>query len=117
MIQGDFKKKYTFEERYNESRRILDRYPDRIPIIVEVSKKSKIPTLEKRKYLVPNEMTIGQFIFVLRKHTKLSAEQGLYLFINNIIPHTAALLSTVYDDQKDKDGFLYCVINTESVYG
>jgi hypothetical protein len=30
-----FKKKHTFEYRFNETYRILQKYPDRIPVICE----------------------------------------------------------------------------------
>ena len=34
----DFKKKFTFEKRLDESSRIIEKYPERIPVIVERAK-------------------------------------------------------------------------------
>ena len=84
---NSFKNKYSFESRKSESKRIMERYPDRIPIIVEKSKNSDIKEIDKKKYLVPRDLTVGQFIFVIRKRIDLSSEQAIYIFINNkLIP-------------------------------
>lgn len=44
-----------FEKRCSESRRILSKYPDRVPVIVERNPKAKnsLPEIEKKKFLVP----------------------------------------------------------------
>lgn len=43
---------------------VMKRYPDRIPIYVEKSPdcKSDIAQIEKHKYLVPFDMSMGNFI-------------------------------------------------------
>ena len=68
---SNFKKSKTENERLTESSKIIERYPDRIPIIVEKDKKSKIKDIDKNKFLVPNDMTLGQFMYVIRKRIKL----------------------------------------------
>ena len=44
-----------FEKRCVESRRILSKYPDRVPVIVErnLRAKNSLPEIEKKKFLVP----------------------------------------------------------------
>ena len=44
-----------FEKRCLESRRILSKYPDRVPVIVERNPRAKnsLPEIEKKKFLVP----------------------------------------------------------------
>jgi GABA(A) receptor-associated protein len=37
------------EQRKNEADRIRERYPDRIPVICEKSKSSKLPDIDKTK--------------------------------------------------------------------
>jgi GABA(A) receptor-associated protein len=112
-----FKEKYDFDKRKSEADRIRTKYPSKIPIIVEKNKKSSIPDLDKSKFLVPADLTVGQFIFVVRKRIKLGSEQGLYIFVNNSIPPTASLLSMVYEANKDKDGFLYITYSGENTFG
>ncbi len=45
-----FKSQHTFESRFQESSKIITKYPDRIPIICEKlneKKNNDIPTLDK----------------------------------------------------------------------
>ena len=112
-----FKEKYDFEKRKEESDRIRARHPDRIPVIVERNPDSDIEPIDKQKYLVPNDLTLGQFIFVIRKRIKLPAEKALFIFVNNIFPPQAAFLSSIYESYKDEDGFLYVTYSGENTFG
>lgn len=51
--------------------------------------KSDIPTIDKKKYLVPADLTVGQFVYVIRKRIKLSPEKAIFIFVNEILPPTA----------------------------
>lgn len=97
------------------------KYPDRIPVICERAPKSDIPNIDKKKYLVPQDMTVGQFVYVIRKRIKLSHEKAIFIFIDSSIPPTAALMATVYDEyirrHRDDDGFLYVTYASENTFG
>lgn len=110
---------HTFDERYKESSRIRNKYPDRIPIIIEKDYKCKnVPDIDKKKYLVPNDLTIGQFLFVIRKRIKLDSEMALYLFIDNkTIPNTSSAINNLYNTHKNDDGFLYITYSGENTFG
>ena len=69
--------------------------------------KSDIPTIDKKKYLVPSDLTVGQFCYVIRKRIKLAPEKAIFIFVNEVLPPTAALMSSIYEEHKDEDGFLY----------
>ena len=114
-----FKSIHTFEERKIESQRVMQKYPDRIPIVCEKSKNnnSSIPLLDKSKYLVPADLTVGQFMYVIRKRIKLNSEQAIFLFVNGTIPSTSAILYSLYDSCKDEDGFLYITYSGEITFG
>eukprot|EP00605_Chrysophyceae_sp_TOSAG23-4_P003046 GSChrysophyteH1.ASY1.ANO1.3351.1 assembled CDS len=115
-----FKAQSSEEDRKEESRRILEKYPERVPCIVELSdsNKSDLPEVDKKKYLVPRDLTCGQFMYVIRKRLKLSAEVSIFLYVDGgNVPATAALISQVYDEHKDPDGFLYMTYGGESVFG
>lgn len=116
---SQFKKDLSLEKRMEESKRILDKYPDRIPIIVDKLKENNIdiPDIDKKKYLVPNDLTIGQFQFVIRKRIKLDSQKALFIFINNKLPVTSDLLKNVYEKDKDEDGFLYINYSGENTFG
>ena len=112
-----FKERHTFEARKAEADRVQAKYPDRIPVIVELAKKTNLPPLDKEKYLVPHDLTIGQFLFVLRKRIKLTPEQSIFVFINDTIPPTSALLSNLYKEHKDSCGYLFMTISGDSTFG
>jgi GABA(A) receptor-associated protein len=108
---------YIIEKRKSEAERIRAKYPDRVPVICEKADRSDIPDIDKKKYLVPADLTVGQFHYVIRKRIKLAPEKALFLFCSNSIPPNAALMSTVYEEQKDEDGFLYIQYSGESTFG
>jgi len=112
-----FKEKYDFKKRSEESTRIKKKYPDRIPVIVEKYQHCNIPDIDKHKYLVPKDLTVSQFIYVIRKRVKIEAEEAIFLFINNSLPASSELMSTIYENNKDEDQFLYCLYQNESTFG
>ncbi len=115
-----FKSQHTFESRFQESSKIITKYPDRIPIICEKlneKKNNDIPTLDKTKYLVPVDLTVSQFLFVIRNRMKLPAEKGIFLFIGNTIPPSSSMIINLYSQFKDPDGFLYVTYSGENVFG
>jgi GABA(A) receptor-associated protein len=118
-ILGSYKIKKGFSERKSESDRIKEKYPDRIPIICEKSIRNGglLPDLDKTKYLVPNDLTIGQFMYVIRKRLKLDASEALYLFADGHIMTCSNTVSTAYDNYRDNDGFLYLKYSKESTFG
>ena len=115
----EFKEKFPFEKRKLEAGRIREKYHDRIPIIVEKYKDCKtLPDIDKKKFLVPQDLTMGQFQYVVRKRLKnVSADHGLYFFINNTIFPCSEMLSSIYSKNKDKDDFLYIVFTGENTFG
>lgn len=74
-------------------------------------------TIDKRKYLVPADLTVGQFVYVIRKRIRLPAEKAVFIFVNDILPPTAALMSVIYKEHKDPDGFLYITYSGENTFG
>jgi len=112
-----FKTEHPLERRKSEAERIRAKYPDRIPVICEKADRSDIPDIDKKKYLVPADLTVGQFIYVIRKRIKLPPERAIFIFVNNVIPPTASLMSTIYEEQKDEDSFLYITYSGENTFG
>ena len=116
---SSFKKKHPFEKRKEEADRILAKYPQRIPVICEKDTRSKdIPNIDRQKYLVPDDLSVANFIYVIRKRIKISPDKNIYLFVNNkVLPASAQFISTLYEKYKDEDGFLYITYAGESTFG
>ena len=113
----EFKEKHDLEKRKSESARIRNKYPDRLPIIIEKNPKSDIQDIDKKKFLVPTDLTVGQFAYIIRKKININHEQAMFLFVNNTIPPTNALISSIYQERKDEDGFLYIIYSGENTFG
>ena len=113
-----FKNRYPFKQRKHDCDQILLKYPDRIPILCEKNPYSKnAPDIDKHKYLVSYELTLGQFMLVIRKRMNIKPEVGLYIFINGIIHSNSTLLQELYLDFRDYDGFLYIEYDVENTFG
>ena len=115
-IEESFKDKYSFDKRLNESTNIVIKYPERIPIIVERFNRS-LPEIDRKKYLAPCDLSVGNFMYVIRKRIKLQPEKSLFLFFNGKILPVNTLLGSAYDKHKDDDGFLYIKYCEESTFG
>ncbi|KAL6140134.1 hypothetical protein ACLB2K_058435 [Fragaria x ananassa] len=117
VVKKSYKSEVPLEKREAEAARIREQHPDRVPVIVEKAEKSDVPDIEKNKYLVPADITVGQLVFVIRKKIKLDADQAIFIFVKDILPPTAALMSSIYEENKDEDGFLYMTYSGESTFG
>ena len=54
---------------------------------------------------MPSDLTVGQFVYVIRKRIKLSPEKAIFIFVDEVLPPTAALMSSIYEEHKDEDGY------------
>uniref|UniRef100_A0A0N5AA83 Gamma-aminobutyric acid receptor-associated protein n=1 Tax=Syphacia muris TaxID=451379 RepID=A0A0N5AA83_9BILA len=86
-------------------------------VIVEKAPKARLKDLDKKKYLVPSDLTVGQFYFLIRKRIQLRPEDALFFFVNNVIPPTMTTMGQLYQDHHEEDQFLYIAYSDESVYG
>ena len=114
-IVSSYKKEFNLEKRRTESSRIRAKHYNYIPVIVEGSK--HIKSLDKRKYLVPNNFTVGQFIYVIRKRLEISPEKAIFIFVGNKIPNVSDQICNLYENDKDEDGFLYMKYTFENTFG
>jgi GABA(A) receptor-associated protein len=76
------------------------RHTNNFQVICEKVEKSDIATIDKKKYLVPADLTVGQFVYVIRKRIKLSPEKAIFIFVDEVLPPTAALMSSIYEEHK-----------------
>ncbi|KAH0887450.1 hypothetical protein HID58_063546, partial [Brassica napus] len=63
------------EKRQAESLRIMEKYPDRIHVIVDKAEKFEIPNIDKKKI-------------------KLSSEKAIFIYVDNVLPPTGEILSS-----------------------
>ncbi|KAI4812013.1 hypothetical protein JOQ06_025838 [Pogonophryne albipinna] len=114
---SQYQRSVPLDVRRAEGERVRTKHPDKIPIIVEKSPRSRAPELDKKKYLVPSDLTVGQLCFLIRQRVSLRPEEALFFFVNNSLPPSSSPLSAVYEEHHEEDLFLYMTYSNESVYG
>lgn len=108
---------YYVEDRVEQFRVVTEAHPNKIPVIVERAPSSQLPDIDRTKYLVSGDLTVAQFGSIIRKRIKLGNEQTLIIYINGTLQAASAMFSTIYEEHKDADGFLYVVYTGESSFG
>ena len=61
----EYKKKVPLDQRRKEVTMLLRKYPNRIPLYVDAPKKDI--KIQKNKYLVEDDVSIGSVYMILRK--------------------------------------------------
>lgn len=116
-MKSTFKETHPFAKRKAECERIRAQFPDRIPVICEKEDGSDVPDLDKIKYIVPYDLTVGQFVYVIRKRIVHDAHKSLFIFVNEELPPVGALMSSLYAEHRDLDGYLYVTYSGENTFG
>lgn len=110
-----FRNTKSFSERKQQARTLREKYPTRYPIIIESHVDLQ---LDKKKYLVPYDLTIGQLFYLIRNRLKIPPEQGLFFFNEyGSIPPISDTLEKVYKSSHNEDGFLYFKLTSETAFG
>lgn len=114
-MTSQFKSQYTLEERKKQSSNILTKYKDSVPIYIDFTNLSK--PIEKSKFVIPNGFTVGQLLTAIRMKMSLNPACALFIFINNRLIPVTSNISSIYDINKDEDGFLYVCCSEENTFG
>jgi GABA(A) receptor-associated protein len=125
---SEFKKKIPFDQRQKAASGIIHKYEDKRPVYVSYTKNKAINSkeLDNNKYILPIDMTLGNFQTVLRKRIELHPENALWVFIciynddtlvDSIMASLSDSIGTLYSKYSDSDGFLYITICNENTFG
>ncbi|KAF7492676.1 Gamma-aminobutyric acid receptor-associated protein-like 1 [Sarcoptes scabiei] len=116
-MKFQYKIDHPFQKRKEEGEKIRKKYPTRVPVIIEKASGANIGALDKKKYLVPTDLTVGQFYFLIRQRIQLRPEEAIFFFIRNMVPPTSSTIGSLYNMYRDEDYFLYVHYSDENVYG
>jgi GABA(A) receptor-associated protein len=107
-----------------EARRILAKYPDRLPVVLRPGPRTEGPE-GPLKFLAPRSMPVGEFKYVVHKHMKSQqstekeqlASSTIYLLVGRNALQTGEAMESVYERYKSEDGFIYMTWNYENTLG
>ena len=103
----------------SEVQHIRTKYPNHICVFVQHADRDAsagLPPLEKRKFLVPRDMTVGAFLFTVRKRMVLPAEKALFLFVENSLPVGSTSMLELFKTH-GREGYLTVSCASESTFG
>ena len=117
-MEFKYKQIKTLDQRKLISHNIMEKNPDKVPIILEKDPTNKIQEFNKTKFLSDKKYTVAQFTLKIRSEMKLPEEEALFLSVKGKYSISGQkIMENVYNTYKDEDGFLYIMYTSELIYG
>jgi len=114
-VAKEFKERISLEERKHQSMNILTKYPASVPVYIDTSSMNKM--IDKPKFVIPSGFSIGQLMSAIRMRMKLNSSTALFIFINNQLFPVTTIISSIYEEYKEDDGYLYMCCSEENTFG
>lgn len=113
------KESKPLQDRIKLSSDLRKKYPDTVPVIVQRSEKEiYLPEIDKKQFLVPISMTLGNFISIIAYRLETDANSSLWLYSSRIaLTNRSESVSQIYNRYRDIDGFLYLKYKSEESFG
>ena len=106
----------TVSERKGKGEKLKKKYPNKIPVMVKND--VGLPKLDKEKFLVPCDLLLSEFTYIVRQRIKLDSKKALLLMSNNELLNSCQTIAEIYERNGDKDtGFLYVTYCVENTFG
>lgn len=101
-----------------KAKNIREKYTDRVPVILVPVRNTISQDKKPLKFLVPKELSFGQFAATVRKHLNASTS-GLYFFIGNSksIPMSNTLMAVIDLEYSSSNDYLYIYYDVEASFG
>lgn len=110
-----FRKSKTNYQHSMDVRELRYRYPDRVPIIIEPHRDI---TIDRKKYLTPLDITMGQFYYIIRKRIQLDESTALFFLMEDgSIPVSSQTIGEAYRWHRNNNGFLFISVMKENTFG
>lgn len=119
-ISNPFKYHTTFEDRIRQSTAIREKHPTKIPVIVQRHHTEvDLMDLDKSKFLISLDFTSSHLTRVVcHRLQRLSETKALFFLTESgKLFQANTLMSTIYEEHKDDDGFLYIFYHSENTFG
>lgn len=105
MKEKSFIDKHPLSQRSELSKKLLNDFPTKIPVICEPYESNGI--LTKCQYLTPENIPLSKFLISIREKLKLTSDKPLFLYVNDECIDLNYNISNLYTKYKNEDNFLY----------
>jgi GABA(A) receptor-associated protein len=129
-----FMQSTPMEKRKADAQRLQTKYPTRVAVVVGANSNTA-PQIKTHKFLVPKDLTYGQFMYTIRMRlqkdtqtkTALQPEEGFLLFVVRLDEHDGTLIHQSIPSMNETigrlhhvhsvDGYLYIQYAIENTFG
>ena len=121
-ITYTFQSEVTYQKRCEDSIRICSKYPEYVPVIINVSDPEI--KLRKKKYLIPKNVLSSTLLSSVRTQVIMHSNQAMFLFADDIIIDNMKFIGDLYEQYKIRnnikptdDQFFYITLCLENTFG
>jgi GABA(A) receptor-associated protein len=94
-----------------------EKFHDRVPTVLNDNTGDFLKS-EKGRFLLDKDITLGQFMAMLRKKNKIEPHEAIYVYCDNLLPKSNTSMIDLWVDYRDvDDNILYLTCSKENTFG
>jgi hypothetical protein len=113
-----FKETTSLVKRTDEATTALNKYKNKIPVVVILS-----PDIKSRaryiKYILSEDLTSSYILMLVRKSVVIDSTKSIFLLTENkqLLNNSDINMKNLYETYKDADGYFYIHVHLENTFG